>query len=72
MRTTAPVTTLRSSLARRRTERQSRRLLTSELAAFDTPSDWLELEAIVARHSAEDSREVRAIMNQISAERATR
>lgn len=72
MRTTASVTSLRSSLARRRTQRERRRQLTCELAAFDSAPALLELEAIVARHDDADSREVREVMSRLAAKRVAR
>jgi hypothetical protein len=53
---------LRSSLATRRATAQAHRDLARELAAFDTASDLLELDAMLERHSEEDGREIRSIL----------
>lgn len=56
------VASVRETLATRRAERLERQRLESELAAFVTPADRLDLEAILDRHSPEETREVRAIL----------
>lgn len=56
------VASVRETLASRRAERQERQRLESELAAFVTPADRLDLEAMLDRHSPEETREVRAIL----------
>ena len=47
-----------------RADRARRRKLYQELATFVTPSDRAELDAMLSRHTAEESRELRAILNQ--------
>lgn len=62
-----PLTTtirgLRSTLARRRTERVAHRRLSAELAAFQTPAERAELDEMLARYSAEDTEQIRAILH---------
>jgi hypothetical protein len=59
---TSTVTTLRDALAARRAQRQARRRLERELASYSSPAERLELEAMIDRHSPEETREVRDIL----------
>jgi hypothetical protein len=63
---------IRHELGRRRTERIARRRLSDELAAFQTPAERAELDHMLSRHSAEETREIRAILNQQEYERQRR
>jgi len=68
-----PLTTklrdVRVNLANRRTERGARRRLCAELAAFQTPAERAELDFILGRHTQEETREIREILNQQDYER---
>ena len=66
------VKSLRSSLASRREARFSRRSLERQLASYTTESDRLELDAILSRHSAEDTGELRSIINRQAMDRLIR
>jgi len=48
------ITALRTQLAERRLVRQRNRRLEEELASYSTPSERLELDAILSRHTAEE------------------
>ncbi len=61
------VTSLRTSLAQRRFARAERRRLACELAEYRTPAERLELDLILGRHSAEETAEIHAILNQQTA-----
>ncbi len=63
--TTVP--SLRASLAQRRVARTKRRRLVRELASYRTPSERMELNLILARHSEEETAEVEAILTQQAA-----
>jgi hypothetical protein len=54
----------RTALANRRIERIAHRRLAAELAEFQTPSERAELDQVLARHTAEETREIRAILNR--------
>lgn len=60
---------VRAGLAGRRDERAAHRRLSAELAAFATPAERAELDLIIGRHSHEETREVRAILNRQDYER---
>ncbi|MGW4948124.1 hypothetical protein ACWEOZ_41775 [Actinoplanes sp. NPDC004185] len=60
---------VRVNLANRRTERTARRRLSAELAAFQTPAERAELDFILGRHTQEETREIREILNQQDYER---
>lgn len=62
--TTSIVASLRETLASRKAERTQRLQLERELAAFSSPADQLELQAVLYRHSPEEGREVRAILTR--------
>jgi hypothetical protein len=71
--TTMPLSTriraARTTLANRRTERVAYRNLAKELAAFQTPSERAEIDQLLSRHSAEETREIREILNRQDHER---
>lgn len=52
----------RTALLRRRTVRTAQRRLAEELAAFASAADRVELEQILDRHAAEETREIRSIL----------
>jgi hypothetical protein len=62
----------RTALANRRTERIAHRRLAAELAAFQTPAERTELDEVLGRHTAEETREIRAILDQQDAVRLQR
>jgi hypothetical protein len=55
---------VRNYLEARRAVRRERLSLERELASYDTPSARLDLDAILARHTDEDTREIQAILNR--------
>jgi hypothetical protein len=63
---------IRAELANRRNARQNRRELERQLAAYDTPSARLEIEAILDRHHPDDTREHREILRRQKAARLVR
>ena len=66
------VKSLRSSLATRRAARVKRQSLERQLASYTTESDRLELDAILSRHSAEETGEIRSIINRQAMDRLLR
>ena len=60
---------VRVNLENRRTERAAHRRLSAELAAFATPAERAELDSMIGRHSYEETRQIRAILNQQDFER---
>lgn len=52
----------RTGLLLRRANHRRRAALKRELAAYSTPAELAELEAIVARYPAEKTREVRSFL----------
>jgi hypothetical protein len=64
MQLAAKIRDARTTLAHRRTERQAYRQLSAELAAFTTAADRAELEHILDRHTAEETREIREILSR--------
>ena len=61
-----------SRLQSRRDAHQQRQSLSRELAAFTNPADRLELDEIVARHSAEEARLVKELLRQQDADHLIR
>ncbi|AGL18282.1 hypothetical protein [Actinoplanes sp. N902-109] len=68
-----PIPTLiknvQATLVNRRTARRAHRQLCAELAAFETPAERAELDMILSRHSAEDTHQIREILNAQDYER---
>jgi len=60
---------VRVNLASRRIERAAHRRLSEELAAFKTPAERAELDMMIGRHGYEETRQIRAILNQQDFER---
>lgn len=65
------ITALRSSVAVRRDARAKRRHLERELAAFRTSAERLELDAMLGRHTTEQTREIRQILAGMDVVRMT-
>lgn len=61
------ISTLRDNLAARRTARREQLRLEKELAQYTTPADRSELYAIIARHSADETRDLDAILSRQAA-----
>jgi hypothetical protein len=55
---------LRDTLDARRARRAQRRRLERELAGYRTPSERLDLEAMIARYPHDETSEVREILAQ--------
>ena len=56
--------TVRTYFATRRQIRKREADLNRELAAYDTPSARMDMEAILARHSGHEAREIEAILRR--------
>ncbi|MCS7476308.1 hypothetical protein ACFFQW_04820 [Umezawaea endophytica] len=69
---TTAIRTLRDSLSSRRAARMSRQSLERQLASYTTPSDRLDLDAMLDRHDSEDAAEIKAILHSQSMERIIR
>jgi hypothetical protein len=63
---------VRSTLANRRTERVAYRQLSRELASFQSPAERAALDHLLGRHSVEETREIREILNRQDYERQRR
>lgn len=61
---------IRTALVHRAVERREIRKLSAELAAFQSPAERAELDELIARHSSEETRVIRAILDQQDYERA--
>ncbi|MEU4427830.1 hypothetical protein AB0F81_45010 [Actinoplanes sp. NPDC024001] len=59
----------RTALADRRAARHAHRKLSEELAAFRTAAERTELDLMIGRHSAEETREIQSILSRQDAER---
>ncbi|WP_328470249.1 hypothetical protein OHA21_04030 [Actinoplanes sp. NBC_00393] len=62
----------RTALADRRTARRAHRQLSEELAAFRTAAERTELDLMLGRHTAEETREIQQILSRQDAERRYR
>ncbi len=62
MQFTTKLRDVRTALANRRTMRIANRQLTEELASFRSTAERAELDHLLARHSAEETEEIRAIL----------
>jgi hypothetical protein len=60
---------VRTALAHRRTARIAHRRLSEELASFQTPAERIELDQMLSRHSAEETRQIREILDRQDYER---
>jgi hypothetical protein len=63
---------VRTELTNRRIERAAHRQLSSELAAFQSPSERAELDHMLSRYPAEQTQEIREILNRQDYERQRR
>ncbi len=63
MQITTRIGAVHTALLNRRTERIERRRLADELASFVTPAERAELDSIISRHTVEETREIRNILN---------
>ena len=59
----------RTALANRRTMRVTHRRLADELASFRSTAERAELDELLSRHTAEETREIRAILYRQDVER---
>ena len=59
---TAPAATHAERFRARRAERAERARLRAELASYRTPSERADLEAMLARHSADEVAELEALI----------
>ncbi|MEU4622712.1 hypothetical protein AB0G04_22425 [Actinoplanes sp. NPDC023801] len=62
----------RTAISHRLAERRAHRRLSDELAAFRTAAERSELDLMLGRHSAEETREIHAILNRQDASRRYR
>ena len=63
--------TIRDAVTSRFEARRARRTLAREIAAYRTPAERLELDLILGRHTAEETREIDEILrSQAVASRA--
>jgi hypothetical protein len=69
---TTTMTSIRHSVARRRVARRDRRRLERELASYRSPSERRELDAIIGRHTADETRTVEAILHRQAEKGTTR
>lgn len=69
---TTALKTIRTYFATRRDLRRRHAALSRELASYDTPSARMDLEAILARHSAHEARELEAILRRHAQNRLIR
>jgi hypothetical protein len=60
---TVKIAEVRTVLLNRRAARMQRRRLADELAAFVTPAERAELDSMLGRHTLEETREIRDILN---------
>ena len=67
MSMSSAIATVRATVAARRTRRRDRARLAAELASFTTVAERLELDAMLERHTAEQTREVREILARMAA-----
>jgi hypothetical protein len=63
---------IRAEVANRRNARNDRRELERQIAAYDTPSARLEIEAVLDRHDPDETREIRDILRRQAADRLAR
>jgi hypothetical protein len=64
MQLAAKIRHARATLSHRRTVRLADRQLARELASFASASDRAELDHILERHPAADTRQIRAILHR--------
>ncbi|MET0495698.1 MAG: hypothetical protein ABW000_21440 [Actinoplanes sp.] len=66
MQLKSKIHSVRASVSHRRTVRLANRQLSQELAAFTTAADRAELDEMIERHSAEETRQIREILSRLS------
>jgi hypothetical protein len=71
MRLAAKIRDARTTLSQRRTVRQAHKQLAQELATYVSPAERAELEELLDQHPAEQTRELRIILNQQDLARRT-
>ena len=72
MTTQTTASRVRTAVTSRFEARRARRTLAREIAAYRTPAERLELDLILGRHTAEETREIDEILrSQAAAERST-
>jgi hypothetical protein len=71
MKTPETIASLRLQLAERRMVRQRSKRLEEELASYSSPSDRLELDAILSRHTAEEIEQLESMLSRSAAVRRT-
>lgn len=71
-RHTLSVKSLRTTMADRRAARLRRRSLERQLAGYTSEADRIELDAILSRHPASETAELRSIINRQAMDRLTR
>ncbi len=59
---TGTISALRDTFTERRAQRLERARIQRELAAYTSPADRAELGAILSRHTAEETRELQAML----------
>jgi hypothetical protein len=64
-----PLTKIRTVLSHRLTERREQRRLSAELASFRSPAERTELDEMLGRHSAEETRQIRQILDRQDSQR---
>jgi hypothetical protein len=69
MQLAAKIRHARTALSHRRTVRHADRQLAQELAAFASVSDRAELDHILERYPADDTRQIRTILSRQDAAR---
>ncbi|QFZ17265.1 hypothetical protein [Saccharothrix syringae] len=69
---TNPLKTVRTYFATRRAIRKREAELERELATYNTPSARMDMEAILARHSGHEARELEAILRRHAVDRLLR
>ncbi|GAA4602908.1 hypothetical protein BJY16_004414 [Actinoplanes octamycinicus] len=60
---------IRTAIVNRIAERRAHRQLSTELAAFRTAAERTELDLMLGRHTAEETREIEAILARQDAQR---
>ncbi len=71
MATQTTASRVRNAVTSRVEARRARRTLAQEIAAYRTPAERLELDLILGRYTAEETREIDEILrSQAAAERA--
>jgi ferritin-like metal-binding protein YciE len=67
MQLKSKIHSVRTNLSHRRTVRLAHKQLSRELAAFTTAADRAELDEMIERHPAEETRQIREILSRRAA-----